>query len=195
MRLRDLTRPVQYLLVIALGMAAYWAVTLLARYPAAHALPEYATRTGESCATCHVNPGGGGPRTLRGLLWAARGRPDQVPELVGLKAAPGVTAGSELYEIACAGCHGRQGEGLFAIELTSTGISSGAIRSFVLRGIPGTGMPAFEEQFEADQIEALVNYVAGLANGTIAPPAKEYPLPPAEYKCEPVSPADNCEAD
>ncbi|MDP2776323.1 MAG: hypothetical protein Q8O48_01665, partial [Anaerolineales bacterium] len=31
-----------------------------------HALPEYAERTDESCATCHVNPGGGGPRTLRG---------------------------------------------------------------------------------------------------------------------------------
>src|SRR5512140_3352364 len=42
-----------------------------------HALPEYANRTGEPCATCHVSPGGGGPRTLRGLLWASRGKPDK----------------------------------------------------------------------------------------------------------------------
>jgi hypothetical protein len=28
----------------------------------AYALPEYATRTGDPCATCHVNPAGGGAR-------------------------------------------------------------------------------------------------------------------------------------
>ena len=194
MRLRDLTRPGQYLLILAMGLVAFWAITLWARYPAAHALPEYATRTGEPCATCHVNPGGGGPRTLRGLLWAARGRADAVPQLPNMLAAPGVTGGGDLYEIACAGCHGRQGEGLFAIRLTGTGISSGAVRSFVRDGIPGTGMPAFEAQFTAEQLDALVTYVAGLASGQIAPPAAEYPLPPAEFKCEPVVPADNCGA-
>ena len=57
MRLRDLTRPGQYLLILAMGLVAYWAITLWARYPAARALPEYATRTGEPCATCHVKAG------------------------------------------------------------------------------------------------------------------------------------------
>ena len=47
----------------------------------ARALPEYMARTGEACATCHVNPAGGGPLTARGSLWLAEGKPDQVPPL------------------------------------------------------------------------------------------------------------------
>jgi mono/diheme cytochrome c family protein len=42
-------------------------VTLWAAAQPVHALPEYAARTGEACATCHVSPGGGGPRA--GPLW------------------------------------------------------------------------------------------------------------------------------
>lgn len=45
-------------------------------------LPDYAVRTGEPCATCHINPAGGGPRTPRGLAWVAAGKPEKVPELV-----------------------------------------------------------------------------------------------------------------
>ncbi|MDP2663050.1 MAG: LPXTG cell wall anchor domain-containing protein [Dehalococcoidia bacterium] len=35
------------------------------------ALPDYATKTGQACATCHVNPAGGGALTARGQAFAA----------------------------------------------------------------------------------------------------------------------------
>ena len=37
------------------------------------ALPIYAQRTGLVCGQCHVNPGGGGPRTAFGRAFAANG--------------------------------------------------------------------------------------------------------------------------
>jgi mono/diheme cytochrome c family protein len=163
------------LLALALGLGSRPAL----------ALPEYATRTGETCAVCHVNPGGGGPRTLRGLLWAARGRPDQVPTLPNMLIAPRVTDGGDLFDIACAGCHGYKGEGLYAMALTGTGIGRNSVRSFVLRGIPTIGMPSFEGQFTSDQIEALATFVAGLGSGEIAPPPDSYVLPAAQFRCGP----------
>ena len=44
-------------------------------------MPDYAGRTGEPCATCHVNPAGGGRLNPRGQAWVAAGRPDKVPQL------------------------------------------------------------------------------------------------------------------
>lgn len=35
------------------------------------ALPDYATKTGQSCGTCHVSPAGGGPLTAQGQAFAA----------------------------------------------------------------------------------------------------------------------------
>jgi mono/diheme cytochrome c family protein len=187
-----LIRLLQYSAITALAFAAFLVATLWAGARPAHALPEYATRTGESCATCHVNPGGGGPRTLRGLLWSARGKPNTVPQLPGVLIAPGVSDGAELYDIACAGCHGRKGEGLFAINLAGIGVSERAIRSFVLRGIPRSGMPTFEGQFTEAQLDALVTFVAGLASGEIAPLPDSYSLPPAQFKCSPTSASAKC---
>jgi hypothetical protein len=75
---------------IGLGVVA--GMLVFVTWPSAHALPEYATRTGQQCSTCHVNPAGGGPRTLRGLLWLAQGRPDQVPPLPGSEEEQGEAA-------------------------------------------------------------------------------------------------------
>ena len=86
--------------------------------------PEYATLTGEGCATCHVSPGGGGPRTLRGLLWAVRGKPAKVPTLPGVLIAPNVTDGAELYDIACAACHGEESR-RSVCELTTLALTLG----------------------------------------------------------------------
>lgn len=179
------TLPYAALGAIALG--AWLAVSMWIGTPPAHALPEYATRTGEPCATCHVNPGGGGPRTLRGLLWSARSRPDQVPTLPGVLIAPGVRDGAELYLIACAACHGTKGEGTFGRELSGTSLREGKIRTTVLNGRARSGMPAFEGQFTPDQLATLVTFVAGLASGEITPPPDSYPLPPAEFKCTPIA--------
>ncbi len=175
------------LLILLLALAAYIGVSGLLGGSTVHALPEYTTRTGESCATCHVSAGGGGPRTLRGLLWSARGRPDQVPELPGLQLAPGVTSGAELYDIACTGCHGLNGEGLLGISLANRPISRGAHRSFILRGIPNLGMPAFEGQLSDAQLEALVDFVTAMGRGEVLP--DEFPLPPPELACDPVAPS------
>ncbi|MFQ5436333.1 MAG: c-type cytochrome [Anaerolineae bacterium] len=175
-------------LLVALVMAVNTAVTS----KPLHALPEYAARTGEPCAACHVNPGGGGPRTLRGLLWAARGRPDQVPQLGNILAAPGVTDGAELYDIACAGCHGLQGEGLFGTAIAGTGLRQSKIQSTILRGRERSGMPPFEGQFTDAQLEALVAFTAGIASGELEPPPMSYPLPPAQFGCEPAPGAAAC---
>jgi mono/diheme cytochrome c family protein len=174
----------QQLGIAILGFCVFLIVTQGASDRPAHAFPEYAERTGEPCATCHVNPGGGGPRTLRGLLWAASSRPDSVPELPGSQIAPGVSDGLELYEIACAGCHGFQGEGLYAMGLAGTGIPETAIRSYLLDGIPQFGMPSFEKQLEPAQVEALVSYLGALSRGEISPPEKEIPLPAADFRCD-----------
>jgi len=186
-------RTLQILLIAAIGLACFFLITQLAGgVRPAHALPEFAERTGEPCGTCHVNPGGGGPRTLNGLLWAAQGRPDEVPSLPGVLAAPAeITEGLELYDIACAGCHGLRGEGLFAINIAGSGISRGAIRSFVLRGIPGLGMPAFEGKFTDIQLESLLDFAAELSSGETVLPAS-YELPPAQFSCEPADSQLSC---
>lgn len=187
-----LIRLLQYICIIALVLGVFLAIILWTATQPAHALPEYASRTGEPCATCHVSPGGGGPRTLRGLLWAARGRPDQVPTLPGVLIAPGVSDGAELYDIACGACHGAKGEGIFGTGLSGTALREGKIRTTTLRGRTRSGMPAFEGQFTDAQLEALVTFVAALASGETEPPPDSYPLSPAQFKCAPLAPSARC---
>lgn len=148
----------------------------------AYALPEFSQRTNESCSTCHVNPGGGGPRTMRGLIWAARGQPDAVPELPGVLLAPGVSEGAELYQIACASCHGVDGEGMVGVRLESGGVQENKIRSTLLYGRRLSGMPAFDGQFTDAQFEALVTYTLTLENGQAEPTVDTYPLEPPQLR-------------
>lgn len=173
----------QYAVIAALSLFVIGAVGILMGEPVAHALPEYVERTGEPCSTCHVNPGGGGPRTARGLLWVAQGRPDQVPEMENVLIAPGPDEGIELYDIACASCHGPSGEGLFGHAITDSGISEFQIRSTILLGRERSGMPSFEGQFSDGQLEILVTYVTGIATGQIEPAPASYPLPPGKLEC------------
>ena len=189
---RLLFRLLQYLLISGFALAVFLVLTSSRQATPAHAFPEYSNRTGEPCSTCHVNPGGGGPRTLRGLLWAARGRPDVVPQLADQKVDPTITDGAELYEVSCAGCHGTQAEGSYAYRLANSGMSKAAIKSFTLNGIEPLGMPKFEGQFSDSQLEALVSYLAGLANGTIQPLPDQYPLGPATLRCDSASPSSTC---
>lgn len=180
----NLVRSAQYIAVALLAVVVFGLVTFISTPPKrAHALPEFANRTGEPCATCHVSPGGGGPRTLRGMLWAAQGRPDEVPALPNVLMAPGVTDGSELYEVACAACHGVKGEGLFGTALADTSLRDSKIRSTIERGRLRSGMPAFDGQFSDEQMDALVGYVAGLASGKIEPPPDTFPLEPGILTC------------
>ena len=173
-------------LVIILAMAS-----MLYKQPV-HALPEYAERTGEACGACHVNPGGGGPRTMRGLLWAAQGQPDDVPKLGNVLLAPDVEDGAELYDIACASCHGFAGEGLFGTALTGSGLRDSKILSSVERGREKSGMPGYEGQFTAEQLDALVEFVAGISSGKIEPQPQSYALPPAQFSCSPADVTKRC---
>lgn len=180
--------------VLALWLVALMGAGLWAGARPAYALPEFSTRTNEPCATCHVNPGGGGPRTMRGMLWAARGKPDQVPTLPNLLLAPGVDDPRVLYDIACAACHGREGQGLYAMGLVGTGVGERSTRSFVTRGIPALGMPGFEGQFAEAQLDALVAYVTELASGEAVPQPVSFRLPPAQFRCTAQAPGAECGA-
>ena len=160
--------------------------------PEVHSFPEYAVRTNEACSACHVNPGGGGPRTLTGLLWTANGRPDNIPQLENLLIAPGVGDGVELYELACQSCHGESGEGLFGIALTNSGLPESKIRSAILRGRDRSGMPPYEGKFTDEQLDILVDYIRGISSGEIDPAPSSYPLDPAQFSCAGASLSNLC---
>jgi len=184
-------RTLQWLGLGTIAVFVFLVTGILTGEQPVHALPEYASRTGESCGVCHVNPGGGGPRTLRGVLWSAQGRPDAVPVFENMLIAPGVNNGLELYDIACAGCHGAAGEGLFGTALVGIGLTESKIRSTIERGRERSGMQPFAGQFTDEQLEALVAYVYGLGSGKIEPPPVSNPLESATTGCvengEPVT--------
>lgn len=177
-----------YLQLLAIsGIALFIFLAISASSNSVQALPEYSHRTGESCAVCHVNPGGGGPRTLRGALWAAQGKADEVPALPGVLLAPGVTDGAELFEIACSTCHGLYGEGLFGRVIMNTGVKPEKIRANILRGRLNSGMPSFEGMFTNKQLQALVDYTSALATGKAEIPPLQYQLESPQFKCAPQS--------
>ncbi len=187
-----LQRSLHIFALAFIGIFIFIATGILVGESPAHALPEYAERTDESCAVCHVNPGGGGPRTLRGILWSAQGKPDLVPDLGNVLVAQGVDDGAELYDIACAGCHGAFGEGLFGNAITLSGVRKSKIQSTILRGRERSGMPGFDGRFTDEQLEAIVTFVVGIASGKIEPLPASYPLPPQEQGCMSNTKSANC---
>ena len=193
MKKGQIIRILQITGLVCLALATTMVIGLATKERPVHALPEFSARTGEACGACHVNPGGGGPRTMRGMLWAAQGRPDEVPTLGDILLAPGVSDGGELYDIGCANCHGFAGEGLFGTALTGTGVSESKVKSSIERGRERSGMPAYEGQFTDEQMEILVAFVAGIASGSIEPPPASYPLSEGELSCNPDPAVDNCQ--
>jgi len=186
-----ITKSAQIGALILLAAITIFVTGLMTHESPAHALPEFASRTGEACGACHVNPGGGGPRTMAGLMWSAQGRPDMLPSLT-INLASGVTDGGELYDIGCAGCHGLSGEGLFGPTIVGSGLQERKIESTILRGRERSGMPAYEGQLTDNQLAALVTFVAGIASGEIDPPPVSYELPAGQFVCDPVPGAAKC---
>jgi cbb3-type cytochrome c oxidase subunit III len=171
------SRIISYSFLLAPLLLALLIIILALMTPSsARAFPEYARRTNEPCATCHVSPGGGGPRTMRGLLWIADGRPDKVRAAEGLLLAPGVVDPQVLYDIACAACHGSKGEGASAPALLGFNFSEGLIHRRIVDGAPKFGMPSFDGQFTEQQLAVLSRYVSDLSAGRFVPP-ESYPLP------------------
>lgn len=175
------------LLIIVTGFAVFLWIGLFGGAQPVQALPEFTQRTGESCAACHVNPGGGGPRTMRGLIWSAKGQPDIMLELSGVLLAPGVDDGEELYLIACASCHGVYGEGMSGLRLESGGLKENKIRSNILRGRLKSGMPSYEGKFTPKQLETLITYTVALENGQAEPVLQTYPLDSPQFQSVPQS--------
>jgi mono/diheme cytochrome c family protein len=156
---------------IALGAAVGF--LLFAVRPVAHALPEYATRTGESCATCHVNPAGGGPRTMRGALWIAAGRPDTVPPLPGSPNAGQASAEAApandqaLYaRFACAGCHGVAGEGGAGPALNKAELPADQVAQVIRNG--KGAMMAYKASAMSDaELAAVVRFTQAIGRGEV----------------------------
>lgn len=174
-------RPVAWV-----GLGVLVGVLVFVAQRPAHALPEYGARTGQPCATCHVNPAGGGPRTLRGLLWVAQARPDQVPSLPGAEEEPGTALdGQALYEkFACSGCHGSNGEGGVGPALNQAELPADEIIQ-VTRNGRGAMMAYPPDTMPDGELDAVVEYVQALGRGEtqIGPVLEKRPLPPAHLTC------------
>jgi mono/diheme cytochrome c family protein len=156
-------------------------------WPPAHALPEYGTRTGQQCSTCHVNPAGGGPRTLRGLLWLAQDRPDQVPALPGSEEEEGEAAldGATLYEkLECSRCHGPTGEGDVGPALNQADLPTPELIDIIRNG---TGiMKGYRPDVMSDEeMDAVIPYVQAIGRGEIQASIilQKRLLPPAQLRC------------
>jgi hypothetical protein len=119
---------------------------------------------------------------MRGLLWIADGRPDEVHTFSDILLAPGVDDPQVLYDAVCAACHGSRGEGGSTGALVGFDLSESLVRRRVLRGYPRFGMPSFEGQFTDEQLADLVQYVSDLSAGRVVPP-ESYPLPLGEPAC------------
>ena len=177
----------QGLLWVLLGLGV--GLLLFGAMPQAHALPEYATRTGEPCATCHVNPAGGGPRTARGALWIARGRPDTVPQAPQssqvespASADSSAVPGRALYaQFGCAACHGAAGEGASGPALNTTAAVAGVEQ--VIRKGRGTMMAFKADSLSDPDLAAIVQFVRSLAGGPAEQTAGSQPVDPAAFVC------------
>ncbi len=179
---------IKYLRPIAwAGLGVLVGVLVFAAQQPAHALPEYAARTGQPCATCHVNPAGGGPRTLRGLLWVAQGKPDQVPLLPGSEEKPDAAKldGQELFEkFACSGCHGPKGEGGVGPALNHSELPADEVGQVVRNG--RGAMMSFKSDVLSDaELEAIIQYVQALGRGEVqaGPVLEKRTLSPAQLVC------------
>lgn len=160
-------------------------VLVFGAQPRVHALPEYSTRTGESCATCHVSPAGGGPRTARSALWIAQGRPDQVPQVPGTAEDENSALGDgeALYaRLACASCHGDTGQGASGPALTSAGLKE---TEEVIRKGRGIMMAYAPDRLSDADLALLAEFVGSLATGNAQPadPAAPANRGPADITC------------
>jgi mono/diheme cytochrome c family protein len=86
-----------------------------------------------------------------------------------------IAIGQELYETNCVACHGEagRGDGPSAAALTTPPADFGSghtashpdgdLYYWILQGIDGTSMPAFEDEITQEQAWHLVNYVRRLS--------------------------------
>ena len=102
--------------------------------------------------------------------------------LILLSAAPAIAqnSGEQLFTSTCgtAYCHGARGAGGGAPRLAARGFDRAFIADTVARGVPGTSMAGFSSSLQRRELEAVVDYVAGL-NGIASNSAKPTAAPAA----------------
>ncbi len=172
---------------IWVGVGVLLGVVLFVAWKPVHAYPEYTDRTGQQCTACHVNPAGGGPRTLRGLLWIAEGRPDSVPPLPGSEKA---TDGEELdgatlfTQFECSRCHGVVGEGDVGAALDSTDWPTEKLTDIIRNGFES--MKGYSPAVLSDEeMNALIPYIQAIGRGEVKSSIvlQKRLLPPARFPC------------
>jgi putative heme-binding domain-containing protein len=96
------------------------------------------------------------------LLSFCAGSPaDTLPEAVRTQ----VGAGKQLFITACANCHGSTGMGAIGPPLANRDLPIETIRETILKGRPGSPMPSFEDDFDANSQGAILAYVLWLTSG------------------------------
>ncbi len=97
------------------------------------------------------------------------------------------TSGEKVFAQSCATgyCHGARGTPAGAPRLAGRGFDQSYITSTVMRGLPGTAMPAFGTTLSRADLGAVIAYVAGL-NGITNPTINLGPGPGAASPAEPA---------
>ncbi len=90
-------------------------------------------------------------------------------EQAGYEVAPPPVDGKTVYEQNCLACHGPKGEGGVGKAFVDNPFVSpdnrDAIKETILKGRPGTAMPAWEGRLTDAEIEAVIDYILQLAQG------------------------------
>jgi mono/diheme cytochrome c family protein len=96
------------------------------------------------------------------------------------------SSGEKVFAQSCATgyCHGTRGTSAGAPRLAGRGFDQSYITSTVMRGLPGTAMPAFGTTLSRADLGAVIAYVAGL-NGITNPTINLGPGPGAAGPAEP----------
>ncbi len=95
------------------------------------------------------------------------------------------SGGEKVFAQSCATgyCHGAKGAPAGAPRLAGRGFDQAYISSTVMRGLPGTAMPAFGTTLSRADLNAVIGYVASL-NGIANPAVNLGPAPEASGSTE-----------
>lgn len=76
-------------------------------------------------------------------------------------------SGAKVFKLSCAQgyCHGSGGTQGRAPKLIGRTYDAAAVRRIIEGGVPGTGMPAFKDRLDAEQLTAVLFYVVQISGG------------------------------
>jgi mono/diheme cytochrome c family protein len=76
-------------------------------------------------------------------------------------------SGAKVFKLSCGQgyCHGSGGTQGRAPKLIGRNYEAAAVRKIIEGGVPGTGMPAFKDRLDADQLTSVLFYVVQISGG------------------------------